>query len=181
MTLETVDATIDGRSRDPWRPGSSATSAHGSTRTGFDIVFERVFEAPRDLVWRVYTDPTHIERWRGTHGSTTEVLAMDLRPGGSWHYISHAPDRGPIGFRGDYLEVDPPNRIVRTFTVDVPDFIPGRETMTLEDLGDGRTRLTERGHFGSQAEIDAQVGVGMVYGALGMYDRLAEEIAAAAG
>ena len=49
--------------------------------------------------------------------------------------------------------------------------------MTLEDLGDGRTKITERGHFVSQADIDFQVGVGMVEGALGMYDRLADEIA----
>jgi hypothetical protein len=49
--------------------------------------------------------------------------------------------------------------------------------MTLEDLGDGRTKLIERGHFGSQADIDVQVQVGMIEGALGQYDRLAEEIA----
>jgi uncharacterized protein YndB with AHSA1/START domain len=156
MTLETIDATTTEGA------GPMATKELGNERTrvyqeGFDIVFERVFEAPRDLVWRVYTDPTHIERWWGTHGSTTEVLAMDLRPGGRWHYVSHAPDREPIGFRGDYLEVDPPSRIVRTFAVDVPDFLPGRETMTLEDLGDGRSKLTERGHFTSQADIDVHV------------------------
>ncbi len=178
MTLETADATTTGA-------GPMATKELGNERTrvyqdGLDVVFERVFDAPRDLVWQVYTDPAHIARWWGTHGSTTEVLEMDLRPGGSWHYVSHAPDRGPIGFRGDYLEVDPPGRIVRTFAVDVPDFVPGRETMTLEDLGDGRSRLIERGHFGSQDEIDVQVGVGMIDGALGQYDRLAAEIEATA-
>jgi uncharacterized protein YndB with AHSA1/START domain len=143
---------------------------------GLDVVFERVFDAPLDLVWKVYTDPERIARWWGTHGSTTEVVEMDLRPGGCWHYISHAPDR-EIGFLGEYLEVDPPRRIRRTFGVEGAEFAPGNETMTLEDLGDGRTKITERGHFGSQADIDFQVGVGMVEGALGMYDRLAEEIA----
>ena len=142
-----------------------------------DVVFERIFDAPRDLVWRVYTEPERIARWWGTHGSTTEVVEMDLRPGGKWHYISHAPDRDPIGFFGEYLEVDPPNLIRRTFGVVGADFAPGNETMTLEDLGDGRTKLVERGHFGSQADIDFQVQVGMIEGALGQYDRLAEEIA----
>jgi uncharacterized protein YndB with AHSA1/START domain len=144
---------------------------------GFDVVFERVFDAPRDLVWEVYTNPARIARWWGTHDSRTEVIEMDLRVGGRWHYISHSADREPIGFVGEYLEVDPPNLIRRTFAVDGADFMPGNETMTLEDLGDGRTKITERGHFGSQADIDLQVQVGMVEGALGMYDRLAEEIA----
>ena len=144
---------------------------------GLDVVFERVFDAPRDLVWEVYTNPERIARWWGTHDSQTEVVEMDLRVGGRWHYISHAPDREPIGFLGEYLEVDPPNLIRRTFGVEGADFAPGNETMTLEDLGGGRTRIVERGHFGSQADIDFQVQVGMIEGALGMYDRLADEIA----
>ena len=175
MTLDVIDATPEGAA-------AMATKQLGNERTkvyvdGLDVVFERVFDAPRELVWKVYTEPERIARWWGTHDSTTEVVRMDLRVGGRWHYISHAPGRDPIGFFGDYLEVEPPVRILRTFTVDVPGFPVGRETMTLEDLGDGRTKITERGHFGSQAEIDEQVAVGMVEGALGMYDRLADEIA----
>ena len=175
MTLETIDATVEGA-------GPMAVRELGNERTrvyvdGLDVVFERVFNAPRELVWKVYTDPERIALWWGTNESRTEVVRMDLRVGGGWHYISHAPDREPIGFLGDYLEVEPPARIVRTFAVDVPGFPPGRETMTLEDLGDGRTKITERGHFGSLEEIEQQVAVGMVAGALGMYDRLAHEIA----
>ena len=175
MTLQAIDATQEGAE-------AMTTRELGNERTrvyvdGLDVVFERVFDAPRELVWKVYTEPERIARWWGTHDSTTEVVRMDLRPGGGWHYISHSPGRDPIGFFGDYLEVEPPARIVRTFTVDIPGFQPGRETMTLEDLGDGKTKITERGHFGSLAEIEEQVAVGMVEGALGMYDRLADEIA----
>jgi uncharacterized protein YndB with AHSA1/START domain len=175
MTLATIDATTEGAT-------VMAVRELGNERTrvyvdGLDVVFERVFDAPRELVWKVYTEPDRIARWWGTHGSTTEVVEMDLRVGGRWHYISHAPDREPIGFLGEYLEVVPPERIRRTFGVDVPGFQSGNETMTLEDLGDGRTRITERGHFGSVEEIEQQVGIGMVEGALGMYDRLADEIA----
>ena len=175
MTLKMVDGKAEGA-------GAAAVRELGNERTrvyvdGLDVVFERVFDAPRELVWKVYTEPERIARWWGTHDSKTEVVRMDLRPGGGWHYISHAPGREPIGFLGDYLEVEPPARIVRTFGVDIPGFVPGRETMTLEDLGDGRTKITERGHFGSLEDIETQVQVGMVEGALGMYDRLAEEIA----
>jgi uncharacterized protein YndB with AHSA1/START domain len=180
MTLKTLDLTTDDT--EGADPMAIEQRQLGNERTkvyvdGLDVVFERVFDAPRELVWKVYTEPERIARWWGTHGSRTEVVAMDLRVGGRWHYISHAPDREPIGFFGDYLEVEPPAMIKRTFAVDVPDFAPGNETMTLEDLGNGRTRITERGHFGSMAEIETQIQVGMVEGALGMYDRLAEEIA----
>lgn len=175
MTLELVDTTEEGAA-------AMATTQLGNERTkvyvdGLDVVFERVFDAPRDLVWKVYTEPERIARWWGTHDSTTEVVEMDLRVGGRWHYISHAPDREPIGFFGDYLDVEPPARIRRTFTVDVPGFEPGNETMTLEDLGNGQTKITERGHFTSMAGIEQQIEVGMVKGALDMYDRLAAEIA----
>jgi uncharacterized protein YndB with AHSA1/START domain len=177
MTLETVETTEGAAGMAVRELGNDRTRVF---QEGLDVVFERVFDAPLELVWTVYTEPAHIARWWGTIGSETEVLVMDLRPGGRWHYVSHASDRDPIGFLGDYLEVEPPRRIVRTFGVEGADFVPGRETMTLEDLGDGRTLLREVGHFGSQEDIDFQVGVGMVEGALGQYDRLAAEIEAAA-
>ena len=119
-------------------------------------MFERVFDAPRDLVWQVYTDPDHIARWWGTHGSTTEVLEMDLRPGGSWHYVSHAPDRGPIGFRATTSRSTRRAGSSGRSPSTCPTSSPGRETMTLEDLGDGRSRLIERGHFGSKDEIESR-------------------------
>ncbi len=148
-------------------------------REGLDLIFERVFDAPRDLVWEVMTDPDRIRRWWGPHGTTTEVVELDLRVGGRWAFVSHAPDRDPVPFSGEYLEVVPPERIVRTFRVDLPGFggdEPGRETMTLEDL-DGRTRLRETGHFRTEADLEFQISVGMIGGALEQYDRLAEEIA----
>jgi uncharacterized protein YndB with AHSA1/START domain len=144
---------------------------------GLDVVFERVFDAPRELVWKVMTDPERIPRWWGRHEDTTTVEVMDVRPGGRWRFVIRTAGGETIPFWGDYLEVVPPERIVRTFAVDVPGWgEPGRETMTLEDLGD-RTRLVERGHFRTIDELEAQLAVGMVGGALELYDRLADEIA----
>ena len=60
----------------------------GSTDTmtiyseGGDLVFERTFDAPRDLVWKAFTDPEIVPRWWGPHGTTTTVTEMDVRPGG---------------------------------------------------------------------------------------------------
>ena len=145
---------------------------------GLELVFQRVFDAPRDLVWKVITDPARVTNWWGPQGDTTTVLEMDVRTGGRWSYVSHTSGGEDVPFHGEYLDVEPPERIVRTFIVDIPGFADkvGRETLTLEDLG-GRTRMTERSHFDTMEDLQTQLDVGMVGGALDTYDRLAEEIA----
>jgi uncharacterized protein YndB with AHSA1/START domain len=145
---------------------------------GLEIVFERVFDAPRELVWDVITDPDRVTNWWGPRGYTTTVVEMDLRTGGHWRYINHTTEGQDVPFHGEYLEVVPYEKIVRTFIVDIPGFEdkPGHETLTLEDLG-GRTRMTERSRFPTLEDLETQLQVGMVGGALDTYDRLAEEIA----
>jgi uncharacterized protein YndB with AHSA1/START domain len=177
MTLDLIDpAAREGATTMP-------TQQLGNDRTtvsvdGLAIVFEHVFDAPRDLVWRVMTDPTRITNWWGPRGYTTTVEEMDVRPGGRWRFINHTTAGEDVPFRGEYLEVVPGERIVRTFIVDIPgmDDKVGLETMTLEDLGD-RTKLVERSRFDTLEELEGQIAVGMVGGALDTYDRLAEEIA----
>jgi uncharacterized protein YndB with AHSA1/START domain len=124
------------------------------------------------------TDPQRIPHWWGPHGYTTTVVEMDVRPGGRWRFVVHTTGGEDVAFMGEYLEVVPPERIVRTFTLDVPGLVakPGREVMTLEAIGN-RTKLVERSLFESAEELENQISVGMVAGALEMYDRLADEIA----
>ncbi len=97
--------------------GSTATTSVYSD--GGDLVFERTFDAPRELIWKAFTDPELIPRWWGPHGTTTTVAEMDVRPGGSWRYVSHADDRDDVAFYGEYLEVEPPERIKWTFLFEV--------------------------------------------------------------
>ena len=152
----------------------------GSTETteiyqdGTDLVFERVFDAPREKVWQAFTDPELVPRWWGPHETATEVLEMDVRPGGKWRYVSRAADRDDVTFFGEYLEVSPPERLRWTFMFDVDGLGPqgGPETFTLEDLG-GRTRVVSRGHFGSNQAIEGALATGMVKGALETWDRRA--------
>jgi len=156
----------------------------GSTPTttiyseGGDLVFERTFDAPRELVWQAFTDPESIPRWWGPHGTTTIVEEMDVRPGGTWRYSSTAPDRDPVAFFGEYLEVDPPARLTWTFMFDVDGLGPqgGPETFLFEDLG-GRTKVISIGHLGSSEAIDGALATGMVKGALETWDRLAALLA----
>jgi uncharacterized protein YndB with AHSA1/START domain len=151
----------------------------GSTDTttiyseGGDLVFERTFDAPRELVWKAFTDPELIPRWWGPHGTTTIVVEMDVRAGGRWRYVSRAADRDDVAFYGEYLEIDPPERFKWTFMFDVEGIGPqgGPETHTFEDV-DGRTRVTSVGHLGSAEMIEGALATGMVAGAIETWDRL---------
>jgi uncharacterized protein YndB with AHSA1/START domain len=140
---------------------------------GTDLVFERTFDAPREQVWKAFTDPELIPRWWGPHGTSTTVAEMDVRPGGRWRYISHAPDRDDVVLYGEYLEVDPPNGFKWTFMFDVEGVGPqgGPETFTLEEVG-GKTKVTSIGHFDSVESIDGALATGMVGGAIETWDRL---------
>jgi uncharacterized protein YndB with AHSA1/START domain len=138
-----------------------------------DLVYERTFDAPRERVWKALTDPTIIPRWWGPHGTTTVVEEMDVRPGGKWRYVSHAPDRDDQAFYGEYLEVEPPQSLKWTFMFDVEGVGPqgGPETFMLEEV-DGRTRVTSIGHMGSPEAIEAALATGMNKGAIETWDRL---------
>ncbi|NJN58077.1 MAG: hypothetical protein HC879_11580 [Leptolyngbyaceae cyanobacterium SL_5_9] len=113
------------------------------------IVITRVFNAPRELVFRVWTETKHIEQWFGPKGFTTRVVENDLRPGGQWLYIMISPDGKEYPSKGVFREIVPPERVVATdefgegieevLDIDLPQ---GMVTTTLfEDLK-GKTRLT---------------------------------------
>ncbi len=155
--------------------GNERTTAYAD---GADLVMVRIFEAPRDLVWKVMNDPDRVTNWWGPVGYTTTVEEMDVRPGGRWRWINHTTGGEHAPFKGEYLEVDPPSRSVRTFIFDVPGFDDRSavETMVLDDLG-GRTKVTARTRFPSVEDLEGALATGMIGGALQSYDRLADEIA----
>jgi uncharacterized protein YndB with AHSA1/START domain len=140
---------------------------------GGDLVYERTFDAPRERVWKAFTDPALIPHWWGPHGTTTTVAEMDVRPGGKWRYVSSAPDRDDVAFYGEYLEVDPPRGYRWTFMFDVEGLGPqgGPETFTLEEIG-GRTKVISISHMGSPEIIEGALATGMVTGAIETWDRL---------
>jgi uncharacterized protein YndB with AHSA1/START domain len=151
----------------------------GSTKSttiysdGGDLVFERTFDAPREQVWKAFTDPQLIPRWWGPHGTMTTVVEMDVRPGGKWRYISRGPNRDDVEFYGVYLKIDPPRGFEWTFMFDVDGLGPqgGPETFTFEDVG-GKTKVTSVAHMGSVEAIDGALSTGMAGGAIETWDRL---------
>ncbi len=140
---------------------------------GTDLVYERTFAAPRELVWRAFTDAELIPRWWGKHTSTTRVEALDPRPGGAWRFISSAPDRDDIAFYGTFLDVQAPERFRWTFLFDFGmGEQGGEETHVFESTADGRTTVVGRSHFGSAEEIEGALATGMIEGAVETWDRL---------
>lgn len=157
-----------------------ATKATITTPADREIHVERVFAAPRDRVFAVYTDPELIPEWWGPHGTTTIVDRMDVRPGGGWRFVSRDSDGSETAFRGTYREIAPPDRIVQTFEWEG---MPGHvsvETATFEDLGD-RTKVRTVSIFHTTEERDGMMASGMEGGLNETYDRLDAVLARLAG
>ncbi len=157
-----------------------APTATITTPTDREIHVVREFDAPRDRVFAVYTDPALIPEWWGPRSMTTTVDRMDVRPGGSWRFVMRDADGGETGFRGTYREIIPPERIVQTFEWEG---MPGHvaiETATFEDLG-GRTRVTTTSLFHTTEERDGMLASGMEGGLNETYARLDALLARLAG
>jgi len=80
-----------------------------------EIIFTRVFDAPRELVFKVWTDPEMLPQWLGPRRLTMTVVEMDARPGGTWRFVHRDPDGNEYGFHGVHHDIVPPERAVRTF------------------------------------------------------------------
>jgi uncharacterized protein YndB with AHSA1/START domain len=112
----------------------------------------RVFAAPRERVWREWTEPDRFADWFG--GAECDVplstVAMDVRPGGAWQATMFCgPERREIRWTGRYHEVAAPERLVLTFSDRPADDRSELVTVVLTDLGDGRTAMhfEQRGHM----------------------------------
>jgi len=110
------------------------------------MFYERTFDAPRDVVWKAWTEPT-IAAWFGPAGFRTTIHEMDVRPGGKWLFTMHGPDGTDYPNRVVYLEVDPPRKLV--YDQGNPNEINSHlVTLTLTER-DGRTDMTFRMVFAS--------------------------------
>ena len=143
-----------------------------TTPSDREVVMTRVFDAPRRLVWDAWTNPEHLPHWMlGPDGWTMPVCEIDLRPGGSWHFLWRRADGTEMGMRGLYKEVVPPERLVSTesWGGDWPETI---NTLTLTEEG-GKTTVTQRVLYPSKEARDAALKTGMKDGVATSFDRLA--------
>lgn len=155
---------------------SNPTTITAQPGTPFiDIV--REFDATPAQVFRAQTDPDLISQWMGPRELETDVLEYDPQPGGRYRFIHRDGQGGEFAFRGVFHAVIKDQLVIQTFEFEgVPNEV-ALETMTLEDLGDGRTRLRTHSVYPSVEGRDAAVGSGMEHGIRDSMDRL-EELAA---
>lgn len=118
-----------------------------------EVVLTREFEAPLPLVWDVFTKPEHIRNTIAPYGETVTVCEVDLRVGGDYHYVFVTDDGDECSFRGKFLELDPPNRMVETWRFDGWPDVEAVETITLTEVEDG-TRMSWALVFADQAGRD---------------------------
>ena len=143
------------------------------------MIGTRVLDAPRELVFSVWTDPKHLAQWWGPSGFTTTTSVFEFRAGGVWRFVMHGPDGRDYENRITFDEIVRPERIAYHHGGgDDVEPVQFNSVVTFEDLG-GKTRLTMRGQFPS-AEERARVirEYGADKGLVQTLARLAEYVAA---
>jgi uncharacterized protein YndB with AHSA1/START domain len=139
-----------------------------------EIVVTRVFDAPRELVFKAWTDPEHIARWWGPNGFTNTVYEMDVRPGGVWRFVMHSPDGVDYQNKIVFREIVRPERLVYSH-VSGPQF----QMMVTFEEQDDKTKLTARMLFESATQREKVVKeFGAIDGLNQTLGRLAEYLAA---
>lgn len=144
-----------------------------------ELFIIREFEAPRDLVFKAFTDKYLLEQWVGPKDMTVRFEKFEPRDGGSYRYVNATQDGMEFGFHGVVHEVTAPERIVQTFEFEG---LPEKghvvlETTRFEALGRGRTKVTTQSVFQSVQDRDGLVQSGMEKGAVESHDRLDDLIA----
>jgi uncharacterized protein YndB with AHSA1/START domain len=146
------------------------------------IIISRIFDAPRELLWKALTDPNHVAQWYGGHGFTNPVCEMDVRPGGLWRHVMQAPNGARFSINFVFLEVVEPERLVWTNAAEDERRGAGGPpkavtTVTLEALG-VRTRWTLVARFNSVAERDISAKMGFGHMISQGAERMAEHLKA---
>jgi uncharacterized protein YndB with AHSA1/START domain len=140
------------------------------------ILTSRTFDAPRELVFRAFTEPDLLVQWLGPRKFTMTIERYDLRAGGSWRYV-HADDAGnAFGFHGVFHGEPSPDGFVQTFEFEGAPGNVSMDTLTLEEV-DGRTIVRTNSVFQSVEARDAMFQAGMSEGMSEGYDRLDEVLA----
>lgn len=141
-----------------------------------EITMQRSLKAPRELVYRAMTDPDLIPKWWGQRSTTTVVDKFDARVGGDWRFIQKGENGEEYAFRGTFLELDPPSKIVQTFEFEP---MPGHvvtDSMTLTEI-EGGTLVLINSKFANKEDLEGMLQSGMEAGANESYDQLEELLA----
>jgi uncharacterized protein YndB with AHSA1/START domain len=142
-----------------------------------EFVVERVFNAPRAVVFDAFSKCEHLTRWWGVQGWTLPVCKLDFRPGGTWLYCMRGPQGEESWGKSVYHEIVQPERIVYTDYFSDKDGNQNEKapsplvTLTFVDLG-GKTKLVNRAQYGSAKDLETVLNMGMEDGIGETFDRL---------
>jgi uncharacterized protein YndB with AHSA1/START domain len=151
------------------------------------MVVTRVFDAPRELVWKAWTDPKYVMQWWGPKGFTASVCKMDFRVGGTFLICTRTPDGQEFWHGGEYHEIVPHEKIISSMYFSDSEgnkvepaqlgieheAIEGAHDMILfEDLGNGRTKLT----FIGNEPMESAKNSGQLEGMNQVLDKVAEVV-----
>lgn len=144
-----------------------------TTPSDREVGVTRMFDAPRDLVWKTYTEPEHLRQWMlGPDGWSMEVCEIDLRPGGAYRFAWRKDDGSELTIAGVHREVEPPERLVSTESWG-PEWPEALNTIVFSEE-DGRTTLSITVLYPTQEARDAALATGMTDGMTMSLDRLEE-------
>jgi uncharacterized protein YndB with AHSA1/START domain len=141
-----------------------------------DITITREFDAPRELVFKAFTDPKLFAQFMGPRNLKTDIKKFEAKPGGEWRYVQTEPNGKEHWFHGVFHEVFAPERIIQTFEYDN---LPEKghaalDTEIFESLPDDRTKTTIHSVFQSVADRDGMIQSGMERGVIESHERLDE-------
>ncbi|MEO8880507.1 MAG: SRPBCC domain-containing protein [Gemmatimonadaceae bacterium] len=146
--------------------GKNAVSASPDSKT-LELTITRTFDAPRELVWKLFTEPEHLMNWMGPRGFTPMHFTQDARVGGRWRGMLHPDKDNPhtqkdLWQGGVFKEITPPERIVYTFSWEGDwSGTPGTETLvtlSFADLGPQTELVFRQSGFTSEGERDGHIG-----------------------
>jgi uncharacterized protein YndB with AHSA1/START domain len=131
---------------------------------GRELIIQRKLNAPRELVFKVWTDPDHVVKWWGPNGFTNTNIEMNVKEGGVWRYIMHAPDGTNFPNRITFIQVLKPERLIYWHGSD-EDNDPNAFHVTITfEANDNQTNLTMRSVFKSAAALEEVRKFGAVEG-----------------
>ncbi|TLS53676.1 SRPBCC domain-containing protein [Paenibacillus antri] len=152
------------------------------------LILERVFDAPRELVFKMFKEPEHLKVWWGPAGWELPVCKIDFRPGGVWHYCMKCVDPNQGEFFGMeswgialYKEIVEPKKILYTDSFSdaegtFVDTMPSTDvTLDFIDV-DGKTKLVNRGEYISPEALKTVMDMGMLQGITETWDRLEQRL-----
>jgi uncharacterized protein YndB with AHSA1/START domain len=142
---------------------------------GREVIVEREFDAPREKVWKTWSEPDLVKKWLGPRKYEMAIEKWDFKAGGSYRYI-HKGDDGEFAFHGVFHGIYPNEKAIQTFEFEgsAEAGHVSLDTLILEDLGGNKTKLTTISVFQTPEDRDGMIQAGMEKGISEGYERLDE-------